>query len=410
LPLHAKTLLSALAIGSCAATQPAAAPKTAVTAEWPHLDSNGLVRTPSPTGASIVSGNEHRYAIYDDAMAALYLVHRGRRDDAARVLTALSAVQHADGSLPFSFADGEGARVPYVRSGAMAWVGYAAAMYLDAARDGANREAVARMAHRIAGYLLAHQVERPGDPRDGLVLGGEGRLTIERRAGKYVQVFEPADIAWASTEHNIDAFFFLRRLARVTESARYAASAERIRSSLLARAWNPDAGQFHRGLSDAGPDASHSLDCASWGALFLLAAGDPRRAETAAAIADARYATVDPRSGARGHKPYVHAPLAATEEMARELGLSVTNWDDLDAPWAEGSAGVALAAFRSGHRARAKAILADLAPLRDREGALPTLTTVIPFEFDTEPSIAATAWSEIVSSEIAGDRPWLWVP
>ena len=88
------------------------------------------------------------------------------------------------------------------------------------------------------------------------------------------------------------------------------------------------------------------------------------------------------------------------------------DWADLQAVWPEGSAGVALAAARTGHRERAAAILAQLERLRDESGGLPMMSAEIPFEFDTKPSVAATAWVELVRSEIGTEAsaPFLWRP
>jgi hypothetical protein len=88
------------------------------------------------------------------------------------------------------------------------------------------------------------------------------------------------------------------------------------------------------------------------------------------------------------------------------------DWAELHAVWPEGSAGVALAAVRLGHRERAAAILAELERLRDSAGGLPMMTAEVPFEFDTKPSVAGTAWVELVRPEIEASTasPFLWRP
>ena len=374
---------------------------------WPAPDAK--------TKLAVVTPSDTRVAIYDNALVALAFDRIGRHDDAGRILEALAALQHPDGAISFSFPIDEALPpTPYVRNGALAWVGYAAVEYLDVAPGGPARDVIARAAHRIASYLLAHQISAHGDPRDGLVTGGEGNIVYEVLDGKIAETFVPGVVEWASVEHNIDTFFFLRDLARVSERPEYAVAADRIRDALLAHAWNKEAGEFRRGLSSKGKDAMLALDCASWGSLFLAATGDHARAETAFLTADQQFASRDPKTGVAGHRPYARGEVLEETAMAEFYAAKgvPADWADLQAVWPEGSAGVALAAARTGHRERAAAILAQLERLRDESGGLPMMSAEIPFEFDTKPSVAATAWVELVRSEIGTEAsaPFLWRP
>ncbi|HSO41036.1 MAG TPA: hypothetical protein VLT33_51275 [Labilithrix sp.] len=374
---------------------------------WPTPEAHGRLALTDPVA--------HRVAVYDSALVALVLIRGGARAEAAAIVEALLALQRPDGSLPFSFAlprpdDG----VPYVRSGAVAWVGYAAAEYLDADRAGPARAEALALARSAARYVIARQVTAEGDPRDGLVRGGAGTYRYELDpAGRVRERLEPADIPWTSVEHNIDAFFFLRALARVTGDATYVEAAARIARGLL-RAYSGVHGQLVRGVSAEGQDEVLALDCASWGSVFLGASGSRDRAETAASVADAGYAARDPRSGARGHRMQRRGPVLETPLLMSVLGakLPAQDWTKLQAVWPEGSAGVALAALRVGRVERARAILEGLEPLRAPDGSLPTSTVDIPFLFDTRPSIAGTAWAELVRFELARpvERPTFWVP
>jgi len=215
-------------------------------------------------------------------------------------------------------------------------------------------------------------------------------------------------------EHNIDSYFFLRAFGRITGTEAYSAAAERIARALLQRGWAADNGQMVRGFTASAPDPVKALDCASWGAVFLQAAGAKERAITAAAVADAAYGSFDRRSGAHGHRAYASGPLLEDASLREHFGpsLPAPTWDKLSAIWPEGSAGVALAALRAGRAERAKAILAELEPLREKDGSFPTLTVDVPFEFDTRPSIAGTAWVELVRFEIGRPeaRATFWAP
>ncbi|HVJ89356.1 MAG TPA: hypothetical protein VM580_06095, partial [Labilithrix sp.] len=125
-------------------------------------------------------------------------------------------------------------------------------------------------------------------------------------------------------------------------------------------------------------------------------------------------ASRDGRTKARGHRFQRRGPLVEGEVILRALGprLPARDWSELEAIWPEGSAGVALAAFRVGRIARARDILDELEPLRSPDGSLPTSTVHIPFVFDTGPSVAGTAWVELMRFELerTPDHPTFWVP
>jgi hypothetical protein len=378
---------------------------------------SGLVRAwpegGSGTGAfalAVSSRVSQRVSSYDNALLALYRLRRGQREEAGRLLQALAVLQRDDGSIPFTFhwpkPEADNA---YVRSGAVAWVGYAAVEYLDADRAGPAREEIIRLAHGVAKYLMDRQVASSGDARDGLVLGGIGAYELELVDGKARERYTPGEVAWASTEHNIDAYFFLRDFAKLTGEARFAQAAQRIAAALLARGFSAEAGQLVQGLAQTGADEGHALDCASWGALFLLAAGDTLRAETALGSAEWRYLSREPASGALGHKPYAHAAIIANPALATHFAnAAVNNWDQVEGVWPEGSAGVALANLRLGRRERAQEILAQLEKLRAPDGGLPTFTAEVPVDFDRLPSLAGTVWIELVRYEIERGVETLW--
>lgn len=400
----------------------ACTPGPTTPASQPHADPytflEGRLR-PWPAGAkgseiAVTDIKTGRVAIYDSALVALVALRHGKRARAASILSAMAQMQRDDGSLPFSFAlpAPEPNRL-YVRSGALAWVGYAAVEYLDSERGGPAREAIAKLAHRAAKYLTDHQVAAPGDPRDGLVRGGAGTIRYDIVRGVPREVFIPGEIPWVSIEHNVDTYFFLRGLARLTQNTQYEEAAKRIGQALVDRGWNAVRGQLVQGIAESETDRALALDCASWGSLLYQAVGQRERAETAASIADGRYASRDPRSSARGHLPYASGPILDDATLMRHYAKTIPapTWDRVEAVWPEGSAGVALAALRTGRRERARAIVDSLEPLRAADGSLPTFTLEVPFTFDTDPSIAGTAWVELVKFELGeGRNATFWVP
>ena len=412
--MGAAAVLMVFVLAACTPHAPAVTDTAAATTPAPLAYLESTLRPWGPGALAITDAASSRFAVYDSALVALVLLRSGKRDEAGRVLVGLAAVQTADGALPFSFTAPGPAATRYVRCGAVAWVGYAAAEYLDAEAGGRDREVALGIARKAAAYLLARRVRAANAPRDGLIRGGEGNLRYAVTASAIREIVEPADLAWVSVEHNVDAYFFLRALARATGEDAYAEAADDLGQALSARAWRADAGQLARGLDADGVDLLVALDCASWGSVFLRAIGDPARATISLATADRRFLSRDPRTGARGHLPYATGPLFEDAQLQQHYTreLPADTWDRLSAVWPEGSAGVALAALRAGEPERARSILDALEPLRLRAGALPTFTVDVPFTFDTQASIAGTAWVELVRYELARgpDHPTLWVP
>jgi hypothetical protein len=293
-----------------------------------------------------------------------------------------------------------------VRAGANAWAAYAAARWLSTTPDLAStrdlRAVIRPFALRATAWLLDRRVQQLGDPRDGLVTGGEGRYVYVLEGGQLVERFEPGEVVWVSAEHNIDTWFTLRAMAKATGDGTYREAAKELGQALVARLWDEQRGQFYQGAL-TGPDATAALDCAAWGATFLAVYGDGGRARRALGAAQ-RYAARDGRTGATGYRPYRGRPLIESRAAYEyhKAALPPGTWDSVEAVWPEGSAGVALAQLRLGDAAGARRTLDGLAPLRDAAGGLPGLTLAIPTEFTTSAALAGTAWETIVRSEAEG--------
>jgi hypothetical protein len=405
-----RALLQALpgALIGCAGkqVQPAVAPKTGAERITGCVQEIGTQKALCP-----LPGRPSHSNIYDDALVVLVLLRSGRRAEAEKILLTLAAAQYSDGSIPFNLELAFGAVPPHIRSGALAWAGYAATEYIDAqpapAVKDPTREKIVTMAHRVAGYLLSRQAKGE-DPRAGLVLGGRGTFRYELAGRKLREIFVDGERDWASVEHNIDAFFFLKALARITANESYHQASIRIANALMQRAWDDGRGQFVRGMTADGADRFFTLDCASWGGLFLHSIGDFDLAKRCFAEADARYRSSAPH--ARGHKPYASGPLIeswALRQQAPEAQRKA-DWSTFQVVWPEGSAGVALLGARLGRIDRAREILRDLEPLRNADGSLPNASDEVEYELDRGPAIGGTAWVELVRIELDGGRPTLW--
>lgn len=360
---------SAAALAWLAARQDAAGP-------------SGLVRSFTIPADDPDAGLATLSFTYDDGLAAIAFLAGGEQRRARRVLEGLESLQAADGSLPFAYDTAAGVVAsPLRRSGAIAWAGQAAVSYEQATGDDRFRA----FAEGVADHLLSLQVTvangaSPADPRLGSVRGGP-------------------DVIWASTEHNVDAFFFLRDLSRLEGSEAYAPAAVAVGSSLLEHHWDAWRGRFFQGVTTGWPDPTRALDLSSWGGLFLLAA---RRADLAwqarATLEEFRVegaAVVRSTDPDRWNTTYAApGPFAGYKPYLPDPGVE-------GAPhvvWAEGTWGALLLRARLGQD-----VSGDVAAMVALQGADPAGGYLQvtqgrrspPFEYHVWPSVAGTAWAVI---------------
>jgi hypothetical protein len=371
-----------------------------------------------------------RSIIYDDALAAIAFTMSRDYRNASQILIALKRLQRRDGGLWFGYnvnnewpseKDYDGA---VERSGAAAWAGYAAVFYLqtrlaeDPSAMEKNRElkTILEFAQSLGHYLIRMQIREKDDIRYGLITGGRNSYTLRLERNAVNEIFSKSDIAWISTEHNIDAFFFLRDLGILTRNKTFSESAAMIRNS-LPRVWGMRDRQYFRGVKPDAVDSALALDCASWGSVFSLAADRKDLAVQSLSAINEMYASVYTAPGkatVRGYKPY------AVKEIYEEVPAAIAayyfpelknrTWDEISGVWVEGTLGVALAFFKNGDKTEAEKILGRMIPLQSAGGGFVYFTRNIPHEFSTHISTASTAWFVIVASAIedpaAGDRFW----
>jgi len=390
---------------------------------------NRVVPDPDPTRRRLLVSYDvspkdsprgyNRSATYDNALAALVFLAAGQRDRAAFTLHALARLVRADGSLWAGYntannwpEEGDhGSAV--VRAGAVGWVGYALTFYLArqpacAGDRGCEQERAffLETAQRLATYLLSLQVNAPGDRRDGLLRLGSGSVRLAYRAdvNNVVEVYKDEPALGISTENNISCWFFLRQLAALTGDAGAKQAAERIQGALLRAGWNDGLGEFNQGFdADGIADRSRALDCASWGALFLLAAGDTARATRALGTIDENFSA---RSGpATGYRPYSEDRVYGDPDVARFFYPDNPDkrWRDLPLVWSEGTLGVALAWLRLGQAERARKLAVGLSALQVQNSGLRYASLSVPFQMGDAPSVAASSWLFFVAEALAGN-------
>lgn len=339
-------------------------------------------RFPGPHPLAAVLGR--RSFVYDDALALIARLAAGDRDGALALGETLAALVQGDGSIGFSFGLDDPAfyNVAYVRAGAVAWVGYALAL-LDARLPSPR---FASVTHRLADALLAQRHPDGADPRAGLILAGRGLWS------RGYTTFNAAFVSRVCvTEHQIDAYFFLRELG--VREPRYAVAAEALARVLLDRLWLEDEGRFAVAATPERIDRTPALDAAGvWGALFLLARGETARAARALSYVERTFRS--PRLQVPGFSFY-----AGEVEDHPGLDLSLVCSG-------EGTAAAALAWLRVGDTAAAATHATTLRSRRQPGLGVPYAWPEVP-EFPGVPAAAPTAWLLFVERELRGEPPLL---
>jgi hypothetical protein len=384
---------------------------------------NRIVQEPSPVRRRLVISYRipkthpaFRYTYsrsfsYDNALAVIALTMAGAYQEAELILTALQRNMRDDGSFWFAHntvnswpneADNEGA---IIRTGAVCWIGYAVVFYLNIRtredefflQEDLLAGDLLDMAERIGEWVLNRQVHESRDLRDGLITGGMGtyQLSVDRMKKNLLEHYRDDDVTWVSMEHNIDAYYFLRDLGRITGDERYAGAADEIERGLLTL-WREDEGQLIRGIKgDQALDNALPLDGASWASLFMSSIGEREKALRCLETAERYFHNRS--EGVWGYRPYYADPVFEEREVNAYLYPDApdTRWRDIDIVWAEGSLGVAAAYIKTGHTERALRIVESMVPL-SVEGGLRYATVEIPYQFSIDPCVASTAWFVIV--------------
>lgn len=340
---------------------------------------------------------------YDQALALIARTMLSQTAEAQLLARYVASFQNsgqltstAPGSFGFSF-NGQGHwgekdsyyDMDYLRTGANAWLGYGLLFYTRQTSDTQFMNVVTR----TADYLLGLQVTNPiTDPRFGLFLGGYGSW-----AGSE---FIDQNIGWASTEHNIDTYFFLRDLGEFTGNSRYTTAASLLKAN-MPKLWDAAKGRLNQGMSITGAlDTGDALDTASWGAMYWLAVGNFVSATQSLEYADHAYHTIvtaSPTLSIEGYKPYSGT-------------VDGVDWAEARGVWSEGSIGVAMAHLKLGnlllsrcaphggeHIQKAHAIVAEMESLQQLDPLggllymLPPAGRVIT-GFPEAPSAAGTTW------------------
>jgi hypothetical protein len=309
---------------------------------------------------------------YDSAMTAAAFVVNGYAPEAEQLLDQLAALQHTDGSIEIAFDVATGTTEPVFRSGTIASVGLAGALY-DLT---AHSSRYLQMEERAAGYLLSLQ-----QTSSGLIRGGP-------------------DVTWYSTQHNLLAYSFLQLLATELiadgnhpSANTYSTAANKIssgiESSLLVH--NGGTAYFIEGLGDS----VQSLDADALGAMYLQGRNETAVAQEVLAYADSQFA-VSGRSIVKSNNPAAYNETYAANGpfsgFKPYLGTGAPN-----VLWTEGSAEMLLTQEILGQPTTALSqSLSAIAALTPGEAPVQAdqvaISTAYGEEYHVWPSAAAGAW------------------
>lgn len=303
--------------------------------------------------------------LYDNALAVISFSLASDQKRASSLLDSLSHLQNEDGSLAFSYDIFTGPVDTTKRSGAIAWAGDAALTYEKIFHDSSYRS----FAIQAGNYLLTQQ-----DSTTGSIKGGP-------------------DVNWFSTEHNIDAYFFLRNLGLQTNDQTYVEAAKKIKHSLLVHHWNEQEERFNQGIQD---DAD-TLDANAWGAIFLEATGEQDMAKKAAAHLNTFKMTGQHMKKSDDLNSFNQTfSTKKTLEGYKPFGKGYANAPEVI--WTEGTWGVINLFKRQGKEAHSfinsMLYMQDADPngglVYTHKGFSPS-----PYKFHVWPSVAGTAWQYI---------------
>lgn len=243
-----------------------------VLAEYKPAIRTGLIRSyeylPGQDGYG--TSREYNSYVYDQALALL--VALGQRDKALadELLQGLIATQESEGVAAGAFRSYTDQR--NVRTGSQdfyvgsnSFVAYALLKYFQMYGDEHDVRVVIA---RVLDFIERHKTNS-GDAA-GLYRGG-----IVLREG------ELRSIAWHSTEHNTDLWHVFELAGRVFDDA-YLDKANRLAATIVDKLWNEKNRRFDQGFGDE----NKALDTASWGAIFLAAIGDYKKASQALAATE----------------------------------------------------------------------------------------------------------------------------
>ncbi|CAD5951656.1 phage tail protein, partial [Escherichia coli] len=332
---------------------------------------------PEDADPEVIRVMKDRCYTYDQALAALALMVQ-RHEAVERYVAGLCALVDENGGVKF-FVNRLSAMSPrtYYRLGNAAWVYYALAFYLEKYPDGTQTARVREKLLAGIAWLDTFLVSTPGDLREGLYKGGQGRYVD----GNFDETFVAE---WCALEHNVDIWFLFELMGRLGFDG-FSERADRLAKSIIRGLWVEDEGRFRQGVHSTHYDNAAALDQSSWGGLFV--------------------ANIDAEKAAKCRK-YMGRFLFGTRETTGytpyhpDYGYSGHS----RGVWVEGTAGVALFERKLGNELNAVNLVAAMAPLFNEYGYRDSCDDPA---YDVLPSWSSTTNTAWIILAVKPDNFWL---
>lgn len=163
---------------------------------------------------------------YDQALAAQVFIRNGDFARARKILRFFAkTAKRIDGQFMNAYYSRDGSPAEYmVRAGPNIWLGIATMQYIHNSKDYSFLD----LAKEIASTMIYFQQQ----DEDGGIRGG-------------------ADVAWYSTEHNLDAYAFFNMLHKVTGEERYAQARDKTLAWLALHTYDKSDVPVKRGRADS---------------------------------------------------------------------------------------------------------------------------------------------------------------
>ena len=332
---------------------------------------------PEDADPEVIRVMKDRCYTYDQALAALALMVQ-RHEAVERYVAGLCALVDENGGVKF-FVNRLSAMSPrtYYRLGNAAWVYYALAFYLEKYPDGTQTARVREKLLAGIAWLDTFLVSTPGDLREGLYKGGQGRYVD----GNFDETFVAE---WCALEHNVDIWFLFELMGRLGFDG-FSERADRLAKSIIRGLWVEDEGRFRQGVHSTHYDNAAALDQSPWGGLFV--------------------ANIDAEKAAKCRK-YMGRFLFGTRETTGytpyhpDYGYSGHS----RGVWVEGTAGVALFERKLGNELNAVNLVAAMAPLFNEYGYRDSCDDPA---YDVLPSWSSTTNTAWIILAVKPDNFWL---
>lgn len=298
-----------------------------------------------------------RVTLYGSSCLAKALLLKGRIKKAEDILRVWAAQTNESGMVPRSAnVIGDNYISPDVRTGEIAHFLGAMALAEKVTKSGEWDNPIRKIVNNYLKPLV--------EPVSGLIRGGYNGIGSEG----YNKPKGYEKITWCSAEHNFDLFQALMLLSHVYGNSDFGINcrnmAGHIAKGIDQHLWDETVGTYNRGWRTQGHDRARALDCASWGALYLLkqagVAKDRndkkavqyylKRADRCLKYAEKNFKTLwhyqtpgGKIASIKGYRPYAGLIDDLRYEDGPESGKMI-NWNGLnDMVWSEGTLGVGMA-------------------------------------------------------------------